>query len=69
MPTPQAYVTSFSTTKSLMRRLRDALPRYGDRSRLIHRLLEMWLSGEILVYNVNLRPRGQKCPTQVSKSQ
>ena len=39
----------------LHRRLHAALPRYGDKSKLVARLIEMWLDREIIATNVQLR--------------
>ena len=57
MATQQA-TSSFSMSRSLHRRLRAALPRHGDRSKLVARMIEMYLNGEITVTNVALRNTG-----------
>jgi hypothetical protein len=54
MATQQA-TSSFSMSRQLHRRLRAALPRHGDRSKLVARMIEMYLDGEIVVTNVALR--------------
>lgn len=54
MSTKQA-TSSFSMSRQLHRRLRTALPRHGDRSKLVARMIEMYLDGELQVTNVVLR--------------
>lgn len=54
MPTVQA-TSSFSMSRALHRRLAQALPRHGDRSKLVARMIEMYLDGELQVTNVVLR--------------
>jgi len=55
---PQTWtVTSYSIPKTTHRRLRQALPRHGDRSRLVSRLLEMWLAGEVSPIGLYLRSK------------
>jgi hypothetical protein len=41
--------SSISLSHDLHKQLKRTLPRWGDRSRLVARLLEMWLGGEIIV--------------------
>ena len=50
MATKSHATPSFSMTRQLHRRMIDALPRYGDRSKLVAHLLERWLDGHIQVY-------------------
>ena len=40
-------VTSFSLPEELRRRLDARLWAYGDRSKLLNRLLELWLNNEL----------------------
>lgn len=42
-------------SRALHRRLRETLPRHGDRSKLVARMIEMYLDGELQVTNVVLR--------------
>lgn len=48
-------IMSVSMPRSIERRLTAALPRYGDKSKLVARLLEMWLDREIIATNVYVR--------------
>ena len=54
MATKQA-TSSYSMSRALHSRLHKALPRHGDRSKLVARLIEMWLDHEIMATNVFLR--------------
>lgn len=51
----QRATPSFSMERALHKRLAQALPRHGDRSKLVARLIEMWLNREVIVYNVLLK--------------
>lgn len=48
-------VTSFSMPTLLHERLAMTLPHYGDRSKLIVRLVELWLNRDIHVPGLCLR--------------
>ncbi len=52
----QQKVTSFSMPEPLYRALSRRLPRHGDRSRLLTRLVEMYLTGEVVPSGVSLQP-------------
>ena len=56
--------SSFSMSRALHRRLREALPRHGDRSKLVARMIEMYLDGQITVTNVALRNTNLKLPQE-----
>lgn len=45
----EVAIISFSTRKSLMDKVDDRILKRGDRSKLISRLLEMWLNDEVVV--------------------
>jgi len=47
--------SSYSMPKATHQALSRKLPRFGDRSKLVARLIEMWLSGEIIVTGVSLK--------------
>jgi|HubBroStandDraft_4_1064222.scaffolds.fasta_scaffold40980_3 hypothetical protein len=40
--------------RALHKRFADALPRHGDRSKAVARMIEMWLDGQIMLHNVKL---------------
>lgn len=48
-------VTSVSMPAALQHRLALRLPRYGDRSKLITRMIELWLGDELHVPGLRLR--------------
>jgi hypothetical protein len=57
---PQSWtISSFSLKRETAKRLKVALPRHGDRSRLIAKLLEMWLDGRISLAETGLILRSQ----------
>ena len=60
--------SSISMPRALERRLRSVTPMYGDRSRLICRLVEMWLDGKIHVDNLKLRSQNARNINIVAKS-
>lgn len=45
----QNCTTSYSMPSALHAALSRRLPRFGDRSKLVRHLIEMWLRGEIQV--------------------
>jgi hypothetical protein len=62
-------VTSFSLPRQLQRRFAAKLPRHGDRSKLLSRMIEMWLNGEIQVTGVSLRSLSVAAPNIIAQWQ
>jgi hypothetical protein len=53
----QFATPSFSMPRALHRRLDNALPRYGDKSKLVACLIEMWLDGALPPIRVHVHHR------------
>ena len=47
--TSKYSTSSYSIPRQLHSRLKAALPKHGDRSKLVTRMIEMWLDKEIVV--------------------
>lgn len=57
--------SSYSMPRELHKALSRRLPRHGDKSRLVTRLIEMWLAGEIQVTQVYLRSLSVAAPNTI----